>query len=85
MHPVSAALLLLGYAIALPIAFRIGRIISTQNRIGLLGHQFGVMVAAIGWAVRGSYPVAAAHIGWLVVARIAFALFGARSKPHTTN
>jgi len=46
----------------------------------MLGHQIGVIVAALGWMVRGSYPIAGGHLAWLIVARVAFAVGGARSK-----
>lgn len=74
MHPISTVLFLIGYALALPIAFRLGRVVSQQHRLALTGHQAGMTIAAIGWLVRGRVPMAVAHLVWIIAVRIWFAV-----------
>ena len=74
MHPLSTALFLLGYGLALPIAARLPTVVANRNRLALWGHQFGVIVATGGWLVRGRVIMAVVHVVWLIVANAWFAL-----------
>lgn len=76
MHPLSTALFLLGYALALPIATRMGAIVARQQRLALWGHQAGILTATLGWLLRGSVLVAVGHIIWLIIAQIWFGTSG---------
>ncbi len=76
MHPLSTALFLLGYALALPIAAKMSSVVERQNRLALFGHQAGIMIATLGWLFRGSIFVAVGHIAWLFVAYGWFTFFG---------
>ncbi len=88
MHPLSTALFLLGYALALPIAGRLPSIVANQQRLAMWGHQMGILFASLGWLVRGQVLVGFAHIIWLVAAYAWFTIKGAsrsrspRSTPH---
>lgn len=73
----STVLFILGYGLALPIAFRMGRVVAEQNRLALSGHQLGIIIAAIGWMSKGGLALALLHLVWLAWARIWFA----RSNP----
>jgi hypothetical protein len=74
VHPVSTALFILGYGLALPIGMKLGRMVAQQHRMALLGHQVGVILALLGWLLRGDLLLAAVHGVWLVGARIWFHL-----------
>jgi hypothetical protein len=74
VHPVSTALFLVGYGLALPIGMRLGWVVRSQHRLALTGHQIGVGIAVVGWLLRGSIGLVIAHVAWLVAARIWFAL-----------
>ncbi len=65
---------LLGYGLALPIGARFTTIRDTQNRVGMIGHQVGVFLAAVGWGARGSVAMVAVHMVWIVAARIWFGM-----------
>ena len=81
MHPVSTALFLLGYGLALPIGMRLAAVVAAQHRLALAGHQIGVAIALLGWLLRGSVMLAVAHGLWLVAARIWFTLGRPASGP----
>jgi len=70
MHPVSTALLILGYALALPIGFRLARVVNNGQRLAFTGHQFGMILAAGGWALRNSLAIAGGHVLWVIGTRI---------------
>lgn len=70
MHPASTALLILGYALAVPIGFRLGTVISDRQRLAFTGHQVGMALAAGGWILRGSTAIAVGHVLWLIGTRI---------------
>ena len=74
MHPLSTALFLLGYGLALPIGARLPMIVANRNRLALWGHQVGVIIAAGGWLVRGRIVMALLHVVWLFVANAWFGL-----------
>jgi hypothetical protein len=74
MHPLSTALFLLGYGLALPIGMRLVGVVAGQNRLALAGHQLGVVIALVGWLLRGSVVLAVVHGLWLVAARVWFSL-----------
>lgn len=76
MHPISTALFILGYALALPIAAKMSTVVERQARLGLLGHQLGIMIALLGWLMRGSIFVAIAHGLWLAIAYAWFTYLG---------
>ena len=80
MHPVSTALFLLGYGLALPIVFRLVHIIAVQNRLAFLGHQLGMVIALLGWIISGRVAMAVIHGLWLIGARLWF-LMGGRQAP----
>ncbi len=78
MHPVSTLLLVIGYGLALPVALRAGSIPPRLRRLGLAGHQIGMIIAALGWAVRSNVILAVAHLVWALVAKIAISWMLAR-------
>lgn len=85
MHPVTTALFLLGYGLALPVGARLSVVVREQNRLALAGHQIGVIVALLGWGLRSSWAMVVLHGLWLVGARIWFRLSAARGldRPRT--
>lgn len=76
MHPLSTALFLLGYALALPIASRLPSVVARGQRLAMWGHQLGILAAALGWLLRGQVLVATAHGIWLAAAYAWFELRG---------
>lgn len=72
MHPVSTVLFLVGYALALPVAFRWASVLERRSTLALTGHQLGIGVAMIGWFLRGRVYVAVAHLIWMIAAKIWF-------------
>lgn len=72
MHPLSTALFVLGYALALPVIARLGRVRASGNRFAIIGHQVGMIVALLGWALRGSVALTLFHVVWIVGIRIWF-------------
>lgn len=80
MHPVSTALFIVGYGLALPILFRLVRIIAAQNRLAFAGHQIGMVIALLGWILNGRVMMAIIHGLWIIGARLWFGL-GGRQVP----
>lgn len=80
MHPVSTALFIVGYALSLPIAFRMAAVATGQHRAAFAGHQIGVVVALLGWIITGRIMMAVLHGLWLVGARLWFSLGRNRSE-----
>lgn len=78
MHPLSTALFLLGYALAIPIAGRLPAVVARRNRLAMWGHQTGILFVTLGWLLRGRVLVAVAHMIWLV---IAYAWFEVKNRP----
>jgi hypothetical protein len=76
VHPVSTALFLLGYGLALPIGMKMGRVVAEQQRTALAGHQIGVVIALVGWLLKGSVAFAVVHVIWLVAVRLWFQVGG---------
>lgn len=74
VHPLSTIIFLLGYGLALPIGAKFGAVRASQNRLALIGHQAGVGLAALGWALRASAAMFLVHVLWLLAARIWFSL-----------
>lgn len=83
MHPVSTALFLLGYALAVPIGTKIGSVVARQHRLALWGHHTGILIAAVGWLMRGQVLVAAAHGLWLGGVSVWYELSGSRRRATT--
>lgn len=73
MHPLSTVLFLAGYGLALPLAGRLTAIVAGQQRLAFAGHQVGVVIALLGWLVRGSFVMALLHLVWVVAARLWYA------------
>ncbi|MGI9596474.1 MAG: hypothetical protein ACR2QK_09955 [Acidimicrobiales bacterium] len=80
MHPLSTALFVLGYGLAIPIAGRLPTIVAGQQRLAMWGHQAGILLAAIGWLLRGQVLIAFAHLIWLVIAYVWFEVKSPRRK-----
>ncbi len=80
MHPLSTALFILGYALLLPIAFKMSTVVERQNRLALYGHQIGVVIVILGWAFRGAVFVAIGHGVWLVLVHLWFTYLGPGRK-----
>ena len=76
----STALFLLGYGLAIPILFRLVHIVAVQHRLAFLGHQIGMVLALLAWALKGRVVMAVLHGVWLIVARIWFATSARRSR-----
>lgn len=81
MHPLSTALFLLGYSLAIPIATRLPAVVAGQQRLAMWGHQAGVLLAALGWLLRGQVLVATIHALWLFGAYAWFGFKTARRTP----
>lgn len=82
MYPVTATLLLLGYALALPIGMKLPQVVAQQNRLAMVGHQVGIVIAGVGWLLKESVGLAVVHGLWLVGARIWFYAVGRiRARP----
>ena len=84
MHPLSTALLLLGYALAAPLAGRLPSIVRGQHRIAFAGHQAGMMLGLIGWLTRGGYTAAGIHAAWMIAVKIWFELAPRRHRRQPT-
>ena len=72
MHPISTALFVVGYALALPIAGRLPTVVAGQNRLAVWGHQLGLLIAAFGWVLRGGVLVAVLHLAWMAFVGVWF-------------
>ncbi len=72
MHPISTALFLVGYGLALPIATRLPTVVANQSRLAIWGHQVGLLIAALGWVLRGGILLAVIHIAWMALASVWF-------------
>lgn len=72
MHPISTALFLVGYGLALPIATRLPTVVANQNRLAIYGHQLGLLIAAFGWVLRGGVVIAVLHLAWMAIASVWF-------------
>lgn len=83
VYPVTATLLLLGYALALPIGMKLPQVVAQQNRLAMIGHQLGVVIAGIGWLLKESVALAVVHVIWLAGARLWFYSVG-RSQARPT-
>ncbi len=72
MHPISTALFLVGYGLALPIAVKLSSVVAEQNRLAIWGHQLGLLIVTIGWVLRGAIAVAVIHLAWMALASLWF-------------
>ncbi|MEL6981751.1 MAG: hypothetical protein AAFO29_04940 [Actinomycetota bacterium] len=72
MHPISTALFLVGYGLALPIASRLATVVANQIRLAIWGHQLGMLIAALGWVMRGGVLVAVIHLAWMAFVGVWF-------------
>jgi hypothetical protein len=79
VHPLSTALLLIGYGLSLPIGTRLSTVVRNQHRVALIGHQLGLLIVAGGWLLAGRTIVALAHALWFVLVRVWFRYGGRRS------
>lgn len=70
VHPLSTALLLIGYGLVLPIGAKLPSVVHSRHRIALLGHQLGLLIAAGGWLLAGRTIVALAHALWFAMVRV---------------
>ena len=80
MHPLATALLIVGYGLAIPITTRLPTVVARQQRLAMWGHQAGILVATLGWLLRGTILVAAAHGLWLAIAYVWFELGGSSER-----
>lgn len=72
MQPVSTLLFFVGYLLALPVAFRMTKVVEQQHRMAFTGHQLGVFLAIVGWMSRGTFVVAFIHAAWMIGVRLWF-------------
>jgi hypothetical protein len=72
VHPISTALFLVGYGLALPIASRLPTVVANQVRLAIWGHQLGMLIAALGWVMRGGILVAVIHLAWMALVSVWF-------------
>jgi len=72
MHPVSTVFLILGYALSLPIVYKLPEVIRQQKRLPIAGHQIGISLAILGWGLRSNIVIAAAHFIWILIVRLWF-------------
>jgi hypothetical protein len=80
VHPASTALLLLGYAMALPVLARFGRVLRGRHRMALFGHQIGMLLAASGWMLNRQTVLALLHLLWAITARMLAARFAPAAR-----
>lgn len=83
MNPIATALFLVGYGLALPIGARLPTVVADQHRLAMWGHQLGILIAALGWALRGRPIMAVIHLLWLALAGVWFGFrpaFGRRTN-----
>ncbi len=85
MHPVSTALFILGYALALPIAFRMSAVVARQHRTALAGHQIGVVIALLGWLLTGRIWMVIVHAVWLLISRLWFSWGASRASSRAAT
>lgn len=74
MNPIATTLFLAGYGLALPIGSRLRAVVAEQHRLAMVGHQVGVLIATLGWVVRGRLLLAFVHLVWLTAAATWFAV-----------
>lgn len=72
VHPLSTALLLIGYGLSLPIGAKLPAVVRHQHRIALIGHQLGVLIVAAGWLLAGRTIIALTHALWFALVRLWF-------------
>ncbi len=70
VHPASTALFLIGYGFSLPVLLRIVTVLRSGNRLALYGHQVGMLMAGLGWLLRGQVGVAGLHLVWMIAVRL---------------
>lgn len=63
---------MLGYGLALPIIARLTMLKAKRSRVGIFGHQIGMTIAMIAWAVRGRPTMVVLHLAWMIGVRIWF-------------
>jgi hypothetical protein len=80
VNPIGIALLLVGYGLVVPIATKMHRVVRSQNRLALTGHQFGILVVCLGWMVGGRVPLIWIHLLWAIVAVIWFNWFASAQE-----
>jgi hypothetical protein len=85
VHPLSTALLLIGYGLSLPIGTKLSTVVRNQHRVALIGYQLGLLIAAGGWLLAGRTVVALAHALWFVLVRVWFWYVGRRSTGGTSS
>ncbi len=85
VHPISTALFLLGYGLALPIAAKMPAIIAGQQRLAFWAHQFGLIIAIGGWLFRGQFLVIAGHVIWFVIVNLWYRFGGRRQRNPNTR
>ena len=73
-------LLLVGYALAVPVVVRWVPVVRERRWRWFVAHQAGMTAIVAGWALRGTYPAAAANGAWLAAA----AAWYARGLPFLT-
>lgn len=78
MHPLSTALILLGSALAVPVALKFGAVARNGNRLAFVGHQTGVLVSLGGWLLSGRIWVGLIYALWFAAAQGWFVWSGRR-------
>ncbi len=78
-NPVAAVLLILGYSLVIPVAVRWSTLQGRPLRVAVAAGRFGLALAAAGWAARGTWVLAAAHLAAAVVLPWWVRLLGGRS------
>jgi len=73
-------LILLGSALAVPIALRYASVASHQNRLAFVGHQLGVVLAIVGWSLSGRLWVGFGYAVWFAGAQAWFSWAGRASR-----
>ena len=73
MHPVSTVLLIVGYILAVPAIAQYPSLKSWgtgRRRLWLVSHQAGLLLVAIGWALRKNFLIAIAHAVLAIAIRL---------------
>ncbi len=59
---------------------KIGTVVRKQNRLAMLGHQFGLLIAGLGWIVGGRPQLIWIHLLWAVAAIVWFNWVGTKGS-----
>lgn len=71
MNPLSILLILIGYAISIPIQIKNPNT-STYKRLANSALILGIGLSAMGWIIRQNYLISSVQIFWLILVRVRY-------------